>query len=370
MKRRDQKILAKNMCDTSPRMVLNRVSIINFLDSSVNTFSGSMLNDASHEFYYNLAKTIMKAKLNGKLYETAFKEGAIEDNPMHVSVNTAASACLAEAEFLDDFLDNYLPAQLNNMKVAVLCSFTYSAPCKDDLGLMDGDSLDYNFIVCAVCDMVSSYGSYRIDFEKSGNAESVSNDSPHIIPKPVDGFIYPSFHDGFSDVNHILFYMKKPGDDLLTMYADLFGAKYVMCNKTQRESFDCIIRDIFGEKLTYAVYVNIISALEALRTNYDPAEDDAEITPAWIHEVAHRILGDNCPDYENICEIVKSYTCGMTLYCSGVFSKEINITGDGITVKSDCDHTSAIGVGKCTDGFQLSAYTGEDVSIGNTKLYG
>ncbi len=369
MKRRDQRVIAANLRDTSSRMVLNRVCIINFHDQSGQVFNGTFMTEETREFYFHLAKTVVNGKLNGKLYETKFADGEISENPAHELLQSCSSGCLTDPDVLD-FYEMYPTKESDDMRAAIICSFTYSAPCKDDLGLMDGENLDYNFIVCTICKLISSYGSFFIDTASDGNVQPVKIDRVHIMPKPLEGFVYPAFHDGFPDVNHMMIFTKKPDDDVLNMFCEMFGTETVLSCKSQRESFDCIIRDIFKENLTYTAYANIISALDALRTNYDPAEDDAEITKEWIHEVASRLLGKSCPSYEEICDMFDAYTGNMKIYVSGVFSKDIKISGDGITVKADSSHVASIGIGKCTDGFQLSAYTGEEVSVGDTKIYG
>lgn len=367
MNRRDQKMIARNLTDSSGRMVLNRVAILNFITKGVDVYAGAFLTEETRDFYFNLARKVVCGKLNAKLYQDDFAEGDIHENSVHEKLHECASSCMTDWGFLEDFLAAHIEDDEDNTRIAVVCSFTFSAPCKDDLGLMDGDSLDYNFIVCAVCKAVSSYGTYFID--ENGQAQFVESQNFNILPKPVDGFVYPDFHNGFPDVNHMMIFTDKPSDRVLEHYADNFGLKFIMSCKAQKESFDCIIRDIFGEKLTYSVYVNILSALDSLRANYDPTESDCEITKQWTHEVCRRLLGADL-DYSAVEGIWESYCCGMAIYASAVYANNIQLKSNGFTIKTDSDHASKFVVGKCTDGFKLSTYTDEEIGVGNTRIYG
>ena len=159
--------------------------------------------------------------------------------------------------------------------------------------------------------------------------------------------------------------------DIIRKYASIFNTKEAMSCKQQKESFECIVRDLFGEKLTYSAYINVISALETLRYDYDPSEDDAEITPDWLNAVIHRIFDGTEQDagIEKVRSIFTAYTDDLPIYVSAVYAPKIQIKSDGVVVSTDYEHAKPIKFGKLTDGYEISAYTDSDVSIGGNQIY-
>ena len=370
MKKRDQRLLTANLRDSSSRMVMNRVAAVRFPEQESTTYDAVLLSEESREFYFKLAKNVLGAGLNKCLYEVNFSEGAIEDNGNHCALHESSSSCLSDDDILLSFAEDYAetsPADSPIRGTYFFISFTYTSPSKDELGIMDGQELDHRFIVAAFCPAFTSSGVFSIDSD--GNAKSVTGNL--ISQKPIEGFVYPSFANGMSDVNKLLIFTKKSDSDVISKYSGIFGTDDVMSCKQQKESFECIVRDLFGESLTYAAYINVLSALETLRYDYDPSEDDSEITPDWLNAVIHRIFDGTEQDVgiEKVRSVFTAYTDDLPIYVSAVFAPKIQIKSDGIIVNTDYEHAKPIKFGKLTDGYEISAYTDSDVSIGGNQIY-
>ena len=370
MKRRDQRQIAANLKLKSHRIIMNSVSTISFPSGDVNTYQTSLLPDDTLEFYYGMARSAAGSALNKNLYEVQFSEGEIKENEMHMMLHDAARTNLHSENFQNELYDRFVGDDPDSPfhGMMFLFSFTYSAPSKDDLGIMDGESLDFNFVIGVMCPAVAASAFY---VGESGDVKAAGGGSVCISPKPISGFMYPSFYNGMSDMNHMLFYTKKKSSDDLMQYSNAFGTSFGMTCTEQRDCFNYIVRDLLEDQMTYSAYINIISALETMRYNYDPSEDDAEITSQWIYEVLHRMLAGSENDVtpDRVDEIFEAYAGDNKIYVSAVFNPKVQIDSDGISIKADYDHAKPIKLGKLTDGYEISAYAGENIKIGETKIY-
>lgn len=126
-------------------------------------------------------------------------------------------------ELLDSIMEQYVP--LESMYAIILAHGVYDIPCAAPREDSRPEEDVYEFIICAICPVTKYNAGLIYDREKGcfTNAGYVEK-----IEKPVNGFLYPAFHDRMEDIHSLLYYRKRPKHHQEGLVCEAFGLDYPM----------------------------------------------------------------------------------------------------------------------------------------------
>lgn len=174
----------------------------------------------------------------------------------------------------------------------------------------------YTYMICSICPMVPEKTGICYD---SGEQTFRSLEPKLVADKPAAGFLYPAFNNRTSDVNQVLFYVKKPSEIPVQLIEAVTGGKRPVPADEQQALFQEIIKASVGD----AGFDDMKSIHEEIRVRIDGAhfaEKDTKIGKSDVRA----ILTSACPDIDETV-IDKAYDTVMADYDDSSLALE-NIT--------------------------------------------
>lgn len=168
----------------------------------------------------------------------------------------------------DELLDTFYDKVIENYEYAenyyiILIHAVYDVPGKslDGMEMFDASDSVYEHIMMSICPVkLSKAGlSYNPD---TNNIEDRSRD--WLVEGPMNGLLFPAFHDRNSDIHSALFFTKKAEEIHPEFIDGMLGCGQPMTAEGQKESFHAIVLDSMGDDCDYEVMKNIHESLNEM----------------------------------------------------------------------------------------------------------
>ena len=264
------------------------------------------------ELFLGNFKKVLTGAIDTKIFELDFQNIEDENNTQQILGNALKSSNKDE---IQDSLNELIKKITANYKYEtdVVVNFI-----KAEYWLgsshrnMDADeSIDdavqaFNFILSSVNKIDIPKRTLKYDYADKEFKANSALDSVINLNSPLEGFMFPSLNNGYSDINKILYYASKPKELNAAFIEKVLNCDFKFTAEDEKNCFGDILKSIIGDKikpeLMQDIYVNIHELSEQAEDNESPTLGIVDI----------RNILNNC-GAEIICDIdtVFEETCGI-----------------------------------------------------------
>lgn len=251
--------------------------------------SFDMKSELEQEIYLTSFKKLLTGGMNSKIFELAFSDAAPEGEGQAL----CSELLNAERDAFIECCNKYLTKIAGNYTYDsdIVLSFVrgkYDKPIgrksrkgeEESLNGFDDTTYGFKFVMCSVSKADDSKRGIYYDAKAERFELNSSLDKTVNLAAPIDGFMFPAFGNGYSDINKIIYYTYKANARNDALLENVLYCRNEPTSKDEREKFEEIIRLVNGETVRPEVLKNVYEAvaerLEACDEFSDPLTLNAE----------------------------------------------------------------------------------------------
>jgi len=202
------------------------------------------------------------------------------------------------------------------------------------------DSHDYRFLIAAICPVES-----RVDgliYDETNNSIIRKTEFDRVVADaPTDGFLFPTFTGRGPDVNHVMYYTKKPKDPNVSFVEDVLGCHFTLSAQEEKETFRAVLDRAVGEELN----LNVIASVNEKIQDYAKTFKDEPEPPVVSDIMMRDILLDSGVTQERAeaaQQLYKETADGNYFAASNLTDPKTTLTSSGVTVSISGDATDKV----------------------------
>lgn len=346
MNKKDLAELKKHFLPADDLLIIRKVSST-FIDSektrrcdSVRSFAE--IPDEEMSVLYTTFAKVLKGTIGKGLIEYEFPNEVYEDDQPQNLLWEMLDKGLDDQEQLEKFISHVLEKMVYPLPYALfVAQCTYTVFEKNKFGEKNTfDSRDFHFLLCAVCPVES-----RVDGLIYDEAENLIIRKTHfdrvVAEAPTDGFLFPTFTGRGPDVNHVMYFTKKPKDPNVSIVEEVLGCHYTLSAEEEKETFRAILDKAVGEELN----LNVIASVNEKITDYAKTFA-SEPEPPVVSDIFMRdVLLDSGVSQEKAEAAQKLYqenTEGNYFIASNLTDSKTTLSSNGVTVSISGDATDKV----------------------------
>lgn len=201
----------------------------------------------------------------------------------------------------------------------------------------DLDGYEYNVVMCMVSRLSPKTSSFTLD-KATGEIAIYRNIGLLDIKNPIEGFTYPSYTDGFIDVNNVLYYTNKKDEPNELFVKNVLGCERNLTSKIQKEVFTTIIKTAIGEQID----TNTLSKIYYdIKEQGEISGDDIIDTKIITKVLLNRGFGDETKIKEAISKTLKKENAELNVN-NILPSKEIELKNSSVSIKIKPDKLNTV----------------------------
>lgn len=264
----------------------------------------NIIEDSESELILNSLRKVLSGKVAKNLLEYSFPNPAYAPGGTQNILYEATRTKLEDEEKADALLKHIVEKMdyLSTYAVFIAyCSYSVFKKSKDGEALDDSDH-NYNFIVTAVCPVEIRIDGLVYDEEKNEIVKKPSTDRV-VGEAPTDGFIFPAFSEGGADVNHVMYYTKKPKAPNISIINEVLGCHFVATCNDEKITFQSVLNNVVADELNFEVVTSVNEKIaEVVAQNQDDTEP-----PVIDKQRLTRILSESGVSDEKLETLDKVY---------------------------------------------------------------
>lgn len=347
--------IKKNFSDDSGFFTVGKV-LSAFIDSEKNiVYKDSQLYNLMPSDESQLIMELLKKTLSGtlgkNLREYAFPNSEYEEGGAQNTLYAVLGGKLADDELNTKLLERICERVEYVSTFAVFAAYcTYSVLKKNKFDDFEDDtSLDYNFLVCAICPVELRIDGLIYNDDSSRIEKKATSD--RIIAMPTDGFLYPVFSERAPDVNSVMCYTKNYKKPNISVVEDFLGCDFVMSAPSEKQTFQKILSNVAGDELDYDLITEVNDKLCEFVDSYAHETEPAKVDAGKLSSILWE-AGVSQDKLEVIPKIFESATENKPLTAANLIDRKTVVEVEGITVNIGKDsvdkvQTQNIGGRKC-----------------------
>ncbi len=228
----------------------------------------------------------------------------------------------------------------------------------------------FNFILASVNKIDIPKRTLKFDYTDKEFKANSALDSVINLNSPLEGFMFPSLTNGYSDISKILYYASKPKELNTAFIENVLNCAFKFTAEDEKNCFSDILKSIIGDKIKPELMQDIYANIHEFAEQAEEGE-----TPTLGSRDIKNIL-NNC-GAEIICDIETAFeeTCGseydfkINNIVPEFNSKSIKITSDIANITLTPKELNSIKQVKNKDGRRcLLIEIDEDIVIEGFKL--
>ena len=287
-------------------------------------------------FRNGLSGTIGKNLLNMEFPIEAEKDGGTQSFMLKLRNSGLKDNELVE-KFYDLVIDNFEYAE-NYYIILIHCAYDIPAKATDGSDMFDASDCVYEFIQCVICPVKLS----KVGLRYNSTTNAIENGiRDWMVAPPINGFIFPAFNDRDTDVHSVLLYDKGWKNLPYGLIDGVLGCKIPMSAKSQKETFQAMIKETLGDKCDFEA-VKLIH--ESLNDLLEETRDDP-VQPVLNRSQFKDLLENNGADLEELQEFESRYVDvpGPSLTVANVVNtKSFEIKTPEATINVDPGRTNIV----------------------------
>lgn len=334
-----------------------------------------MLDTEAQELYILNFKKILGGTLNTKLFDLKFSSEAEENN----SQKTLFKMLNEEYEYNNTFGEELVDKLLKNYSYDTDVVLTFikgeywtGKKINKDYILEGEDDIvsTLPFIIGSVNKVEPFKKTLMFNYEEQEFKPSNILDISINLDTPLNGFLFPSFEDGVSDVNKLMFYNSKPKEINYSLIENVFQCSMKLTSQEEKLCFVEIIKDMMGESIKSEVIDNIYCEINELKNN----SEDNENPTISLKEMTNILKSADIDDYEKL-ETVFESQCGKDYGFSidnilpDYKTKSLKVWNENLSITMNPKNLNGIKQVKSKDGTRcLLIELDDDIFVDGFKL--
>ncbi len=250
---------------------------------------------------------------------------------------------LQDDELLDEFYQNVIANyQYASNYYIILIHAVYDVPGKstDGTEMFDASDSVYDYVICSICPVNLSKSGLSYDADTNSISERVRD---WIVGAPANGFLFPAFNDRDTDVHSLLYFSKNPEELQDDFIGNVLGANIPISAGNQKEIFNQIITNTFGDDCDFDTIKTIH---ENLNEMIEENKDEPEPLMLTQNDVKH-IFEDSSIPNEKIevleKQIVENVGERQALVADNIADvRKFNIQMPDVVIKVSPDRTDLV----------------------------
>lgn len=328
------------------------------------------------ELFLNNFKKVLTGALDTKIFELDFQMAVDENNTQKLLSNALSSNDKNEFE---ENINSFIKKIAANYKYETDIVVTFikadywlgtSRKNMDAYESIDDAVQSFNFILSTVNKIDTPKRTLKFDYTDKEFKANSALDSVINLNSPLDGFMFPSLSNGYSDINKALYYASKPKEINIKFIENVLDCSFKFTAEDERNCFGDILKSIIGDKikpeLMQDIYANIYELAQQA--------EDGEIPTLGIMDVKN-ILSNCGADIKYDIHTAFEETCGskydfkISNIVPDFNAKSIKITSDIANITLTPKDLNCVKQVKNKDGRScLLIEINEDVVIEGFKL--
>jgi hypothetical protein len=262
MNKKELAALRKEFKEDSYKLHLNEIYSVYLKKDGCDAVFAEMnifeaFDSEKKELYFENFKKLLSTSLDTKSFELEFMNeyDAEEENTRTILYNALNNE---DKSNIHESFDKVIAYISQNYKydtdvvvTFVLVDYLMSVnEGRDDYDEGQDDSISkFNFVICSV---------NKVEFPKKNiifdyiNQRLVPNSSTEVIINlhaPIEGFMFPSISNGYSDISRVLYYTQKAQELEGVFVQNVLECKTKLTAKNEKECFHNILATVVGEKI-------------------------------------------------------------------------------------------------------------------------
>lgn len=274
------------------------------------TFFDRMDMDKKELFLGNFKK-ILTGAIDTKIFDLDFQNLEQDDNTQNI-LNSALKT--SDKNEIQSYINKLIKKIAANYKYETDVVVTFIKAeywlGSSHRNIEADESIDdavqaFNFILSSVNKIDVPKRTLKFDYTDKEFKANSTLDSVINLNAPLEGFMFPSLTDGYSDVNKILYYASKPKELSVAFIENVLNCGFKFTAEDEKNCFGDILKSVIGDKikpeLMQDIYVNIHELSEQVEEGESPI--------LGIEDVKNIL--NNC-GAEILCDIETAFeeTCG------------------------------------------------------------
>ncbi|MFD1851688.1 DUF4317 domain-containing protein [Oceanobacillus bengalensis] len=262
-----------------------------------------LLDRESQELFLVNFKKILTGQIDSKLFELTFKGGVEESTQSILFEGLHADTTDDWKEYMLYIVEKmYANTKYDFDTVVTFISGEYRKPVKKrDADSEEGgnDQVYSNkFILCSLNKTDQPKKSLVFDYIEK-QFKSNSDVDPIInLTAPLKGFLFPTFNDNASDVNHILYSAGKANEPDVTFIEEVLNCEDIITAAEDKDCFELILNNVIGERVDSQVISNIYEELDKIVQENEEDEEETEAPTIDYQDVEHILAVSGVEDID------------------------------------------------------------------------
>ncbi len=346
MNKKDLAELKKHFSQSDDLLVLRRVSTT-FIDSEKEQRCHSVrsypeIPDEEISCIYQTLAKVLRGTLGKALIEYPFPNEMYEDDKSQNLLWTVLENGLEHEESLQKLIDHVKENMVYAMPYALFiaeCVYTVFEKTKND-ETNKHDSHEYRFLLCAICPVEARVDGLIYD-EESNNIVRKTEYDRIVAEAPTDGFLFPTFTGRGPDVNHVMYYTKKPKDPNVSVVEEVLGCHFTLSAQEEKETFRAVLDKAVGEELNLQVIASVNEKIQDYAKSF---KDEPE--PPVVSDIMMRDIlldsGVTQDRAEAAQQLYRETADGNYFTASNLTESRTTLSSSGVTVSISGDATDKI----------------------------
>ncbi len=290
MNKKELNEIKKNLTDDSGYFTMNSILSV-YLDPEKNikyceNKPHSIIPDDEREVVTETLKKVLTGTIGKNLVEYEFPNEAYEDGGAQKVLYEAVTTKLKDEQAMQSYIDKIRTNIDYAASFTILtahCTYSIKRKNKNDEDDIDNNTEEYNFIITAICPAnTNDVGLY---FDEETKTITKKSNTEMIISKiPTDGFIYPVFSDRAPDVNHVMYFAKKPDKPNISIVENVLDCIFTMSAQKQKARFQQVLNTVVSDELDYHI---ITQVNDKIREVVDLSKNETEAATINDKQLKH-----------------------------------------------------------------------------------
>ncbi|MBQ8928554.1 MAG: DUF4317 domain-containing protein [Oscillospiraceae bacterium] len=346
MNKKDLAELKKHFLPSDDLLVIRKV-FTTFIDSektrrcsSVRSFA-EIPEEEMSVLYQTLAR-VLKGTLGKGLIEYAFpNEMYEEDKPQNLLWELLQNG-LDDEEQVEKFVSHISDNMVYTLPYALfVAQCTYTVFEKNKFGEKNKfDSREFHFLVAAVCPVESRVDGLIYDEEENSIIRKTHFDRV-VADAPTDGFLFPTFTGRGPDVNHVMYYTKKPKDPNVSIVEEVLGCHYTLSAEEEKETFRAVLDKAVGEELNLQVIASVNEKIQDYAKTFKDEPEPPVISDIMVRDILLD-SGVSQERAETAQQLYRETADGNYFIASNLTDPKTTLSAGGVTVSISGDATDKV----------------------------
>ena len=225
--------------------------------------------------YFELFKKTLSGGLGKNLHTLAFPleaeyEGGAQEFLLRLLRSKLEDEALVD-EFFDRVIANYAFAE-HYLILLVYADYDVPGRGKDNLEQFDASDTVYSHMICAICPVKRTEPGLSYDPERNALCTRLRD---WVVENPMDGFLFPAFHDRQTDLHAALYYTGKAEELQGDLIDTILGSPVPLSAGTQKDVFRELVSEAIEKSGDFDTAKTLTHQLGAIVEAAKEAEEPA-----------------------------------------------------------------------------------------------